>query len=105
MKKKSSFSIDSLAKSAREEPTQRVGAGGPYGGQMGQNGSQIPTPFPTQHQELYRKAIENLKNSTNNGGVNPQHTQQHGKSFAPQNHQKSSHRLHRTLFLLTQKNN
>ena len=76
--KKSSFSIDSLAKSASSEssdipsarrtpaPTPQLAPGAPplqpgFG----------PSPFAGQHQELYRKALENLNESrkiaANNG--------------------------------------
>ena len=83
--KKSSFSIDSLAKSASSEssdissarrtpaPTPQLAPGAPplqpgFG----------PSPFAGQHQELYRKALENLSESrkiaANNGDF---HTTSH----------------------------
>ncbi|CAG5102619.1 Oidioi.mRNA.OKI2018_I69.chr1.g386.t2.cds [Oikopleura dioica] len=54
---KSSFSIDDLAKSSSFSPQST-----PFATSLAQNAI---NPFAFQHQELYRKAIENLKSSGN----------------------------------------
>lgn len=73
---KSSFSIDDLAKSASADPTSPA----PFA---------VAAPglnaFAFQHQELYRKAIENLK-TTGNPSISPNSTHHHENQINHKNH-------------------